>query len=58
MLSKSALCHEQNYQRSFAVRGYNPSAVGTVAAANPGQAANGSSVFTRQPLVVPDAGWL
>jgi alkaline phosphatase D len=47
--------HEHNYERSYAVRGYNPSTVGTVVSANPGQAPNGSSVFTRQPLVVPSA---
>ena len=47
--------HEHNYERSYAVRGYNPTAVGTVVAANPGQAANGSTVFTRQPEVVPSA---
>jgi 3',5'-cyclic AMP phosphodiesterase CpdA len=47
--------HEHNYERTFAVRGYNPDPVGMVVSANPGQAANGSSVFTRQPLVASGA---
>jgi 3',5'-cyclic AMP phosphodiesterase CpdA len=47
--------HEHNYERSYAVRSYNPATVGTVVAPNPGQAAAGSPVFTRQPSVVPSA---
>jgi hypothetical protein len=47
--------HEHNYERSYAVRGYCPEAVGTVVAPNPGQDAAGSPVFTRQPLPVPGA---
>jgi alkaline phosphatase D len=47
--------HEHNYERSYAVRGYNPATVGTVVAPNPGQAAAGSPVFTRQPSVVTTA---
>jgi alkaline phosphatase D len=45
--------HEHNYERSYAVRGYNPASVGTVVSPNPGQATG--SVFTRQPTVVPGA---
>jgi hypothetical protein len=47
--------HEHNYERSYAVRSYNPATVGTVVAPNPGQAAAGTPVFTRQPAVVPSA---
>jgi hypothetical protein len=47
--------HEHNYERSYAIKGYNPSSVGTVVAPNPGQAASGSAVNTRQPTAVPAA---
>jgi Purple acid Phosphatase, N-terminal domain/Calcineurin-like phosphoesterase len=47
--------HEHNYERTYAVRGYNPATAGTVVAPNPGQAAAGSPVFTRQPAVVASA---
>ncbi len=47
--------HEHKYERSFAVRGYDPGDVGTVVAPNPGQAPAGTPVFTRRPTVVSGA---
>jgi 3',5'-cyclic AMP phosphodiesterase CpdA len=47
--------HEHNYERSYAVRGYDPGSLGTVVAPNPGQAPAGTPVFTRRPTVVPGA---
>jgi hypothetical protein len=47
--------HEHNYERSYAVRGYQPGDLGTVVAPNPGQDAVGSPVFTRLPVPVPAA---
>ena len=47
--------HEHNYERSYAVRGYAPGAIGTVVAPNPGQDPVGSAVFTRLPRPVPQA---
>jgi hypothetical protein len=47
--------HEHNYERSFAVRGYEPSAVGTAVAPNPGQPPAGTPVFNRRPTVTSRA---
>jgi Calcineurin-like phosphoesterase len=47
--------HEHNYERSFAVRGYDPGDVGTVVAPNPGQSAVGTPVFTRRPAALSGA---
>ena len=47
--------HEHDYERSFAVRGYDPGDVGTVVAPNPGQPPPGTPVFTRRPTVVAGA---
>ena len=48
--------HEHNYERSFAVRGYDTAYQGQVVAPNPGQAPAGTGVTTRRPAVQPSAG--
>lgn len=48
--------HEHNYERSYAVRGYDTAYDGRVVAPNPGQAPAGSPMLTRRPTVVAAAG--
>ena len=48
--------HEHNYERSYAVRGYDTTYQGSVVNPNPGQDVKGSPVQTRRPSVVPAGG--